>query len=83
MNLLGFIFVGLVAGGIAQVVVPTGRKLGCAGTIVLGMVGSVLGGLIGSIIADDGLELHRSGWIGSIVGAIVLLALVRFADRRS
>ncbi len=82
MGPVGWVFVGLVAGAIARVVVPTGRRLGCVGTIVLGMVGSLVGGLLGSVIADDGFALKTSGWIGSIIGAIVVLAIVRFADSR-
>lgn len=82
MGPLGWVFVGLVAGLVARAVVPTGRRLGCIGTIVLGMAGSLMGGLLGSLIADDGFELETSGWIGSILGAIVVLVIVRFADSR-
>ena len=59
---------------------PTGRRLGCLGTILLGITGSFVGGLIGSLISGDGFDLSRSGWIGSVVGAIVILVIVRFAD---
>lgn len=82
MGLFGWMFVGLIAGAIAQVVVPTSRRLGCAGTVVLGMVGSVVGGLLGSLVSGDGIDVARSGWIGSVVGAIVVLAIVRFVDSK-
>lgn len=82
MGLLAWIVVGLVAGLIARAVVPTGRNLGCLGTIVLGIVGSVVGGTLASVLRGDGLDLARSGLIGSIVGAIVILVIVRFADKR-
>ena len=82
MGLLAWIVVGLVAGLVARAVVPTSRNLGCLGTVVLGIIGSLVGGTLASVARDDGFALARSGWIGSILGAIVVLAIVRFADRR-
>ncbi len=82
MGILAWIAVGLVAGLIARALVPTGRNLGCLGTIVLGIVGSVVGGTVASVGRGDGFDLARSGWIGSILGAIVVLVIVRFADSR-
>lgn len=80
MGLLGWIVVGLVAGLIARAIVPTGRHLGCLGTIVLGILGSVLGGTLASLLSDDGFGLARSGWIGSIVGAVLILLTARFVE---
>ena len=82
MGLLAWIVVGFVAGLIARSVISTGRHLGCLGTIVLGIVGSVVGGTLASVARGDGLDVSRSGWIGSIVGAIVVLLIVRFADSK-
>jgi len=82
MGLLAWIVVGLVAGLVARAVVPTGRHLGCLGTIVLGIVGSVVGGTLASVARGDGFDVATSGWIGSILGAVVVLAVVRFADSR-
>ncbi len=82
MGLLAWIAVGLIVGVIARMVVPTGRHLGCLGTIVLGMVGSVVGGTLASLARGDGLDVARSGWIGSILGALAVLVVVRFADSR-
>lgn len=80
MGLLAWIAVGFVVGVIARMLVPTGRHLGCLGTIVVGMVGSVIGGALTSLAGGDGVELVRSGWIGSIIGAVVLLTVVRLLD---
>ena len=82
MGVLAWIVVGLVAGLIARSVVPTGRHLGCLGTIVLGVIGSVVGGTLASVARDDGFDLARSGWIGSVLGAVVVLLVVRFADSK-
>ncbi len=80
MGPIAFALFGLVVGLIARLVVPTGRHYGCLGTIVLGMIGSVVGGTLGSLIAGDGFDMSRSGWIGSILGAVLLLVLVRWND---
>lgn len=80
MGFLSLIIPGLIAGVVARVVVRPGRKLGCLGTIVLGVAGSFVGGLIGSLISSDGFSLERSSWVGSIVGAVVILVVIRFLD---
>jgi uncharacterized membrane protein YeaQ/YmgE (transglycosylase-associated protein family) len=36
-----------------------------------------VGGLLASLIAGDGLEFRASGIIGTIVGAIIVLAIWR------
>ena len=82
MGPLGWIFVGLVAGLVARIFVHTGRRFGCLGTILLGIVGSFVGGLLGSLLSGDGLDVEASGWIGSIVGAMVVLVIIRFVDSK-
>ena len=82
MGLLAWVAVGLIAGTVARVFVPTGRHLGCMGTIVLGIVGSIVGGTLASVTRGDGIDLARSGLIGSILGAIVVLVVVRFVDSK-
>ncbi|NIR41772.1 MAG: GlsB/YeaQ/YmgE family stress response membrane protein [Actinobacteria bacterium] len=82
MEILAWIVPGLVAGLIARMVVPTGRRYGCLGTILLGIAGSFVGGALASLVSDDGLALDRASWIGSILGAIVILVVVRFLDSR-
>ena len=43
----------------------------------IGAGGSFVGGLIGNLISGDGLsKVHSAGWIGSIIGAIVLMAIL-------
>ena len=47
---------------------------------MLGILGSVLGGTLASLLSDDGFGLARSGWIGSIVGAVLILLTARFVE---
>jgi uncharacterized membrane protein YeaQ/YmgE (transglycosylase-associated protein family) len=51
---------------------------GLFATTMIGMVGALVGGLIGRHVLGRG-EGYTPGWIMSIVGALILLAL----DRRS
>ena len=76
-NILWSIIVGFVAGWIAKLVL--GVHLGLIWTTVLGIVGSVVGGLIARLWSKppEGSTFHRAGFLMSIVGAIVVLFLVR------
>ena len=83
MGILAWIVPGLIVGLIARLVVHTGRRFGCLGTILLGIAGSFVGGAIGSQVSDDGVDLVRANWIGSIIGAMVILVVIRFLDSLS
>ena len=39
------------------------------------MIGSFLGGLLVSLFAGDGIAIRPTGLIGSILGAIIVLAI--------
>jgi len=72
--MLGTIFLGMIAGWIAGLVMR-GSGFGIIADIVIGLVGAVIGRWIFSII---GATPHgRIGYLAmSVVGAIVLVALV-------
>jgi uncharacterized membrane protein YeaQ/YmgE (transglycosylase-associated protein family) len=74
------ILVGLVAGAVARLVVPGRDPIGILGTIVLGIVGSFVGGFIWNLIQYHRLaphKFHPAGIIGSILGAILVLIVLR------
>ena len=50
--------------------------------IVAGLVGSFVGGLLASLIAGDGLEFRPSGFIGSIIGAVIVTLVWRYFRSR-
>jgi uncharacterized membrane protein YeaQ/YmgE (transglycosylase-associated protein family) len=82
--MVGFIVVliviGLIAGLLARLLVPGRDSIGILGTIVLGIVGSFVGGFIWNLVEYHRFAPHRFhpvGIIGSIVGAIVVLLLLR------
>jgi uncharacterized membrane protein YeaQ/YmgE (transglycosylase-associated protein family) len=70
---LGF---GFIVGLIARALVPGDQSLGFVGTACLGVVGSFVGGLIASLIYGYPLfEMRASGFVGSLIGAIIVLAI--------
>lgn len=75
---------GFVFGAIARAVVPGDDSMSLFQTWALGVGGSLLGGFLGSVIfgfdADDG-ALQAGGLVGSVIGAILLLLIVRLARR--
>jgi uncharacterized membrane protein YeaQ/YmgE (transglycosylase-associated protein family) len=73
--ILAFVVIALVAGFVANFLVAGKRKYENWELFVIGIVGSFVGGLILSFLFGDGLELRPTGLIGSILGAIVALAI--------
>jgi uncharacterized membrane protein YeaQ/YmgE (transglycosylase-associated protein family) len=74
------ILVGLIAGAVARLLVPGRDPIGILGTILLGIVGSFVGGFIWNLIQYHRLVTHKFhlvGIIGSILGAIVVLLVLR------
>ncbi|MEZ5423921.1 MAG: GlsB/YeaQ/YmgE family stress response membrane protein [Pyrinomonadaceae bacterium] len=78
--MIGQIIGGLIVGVIARLIMP-GKEVfpdGIVGwilTAILGIVGAVIGGFIARALWAG--ENYTAGWIMSIVGAIVLLVIVR------
>ncbi len=80
-NIIALIVIGAIAGFIARAVIPGKQSMSIGMTIVLGIIGSFVGNLLGSLFRGGGFEFHPSGIIGSIIGAIVVLAIYVFATR--
>jgi len=74
MLLLVLLGVGLAAGWMAQVLAGDRRRINWTVALVTGVVGSLIGGLIISLLLGNGLQLQPSGIVGSILGAVIVLA---------
>jgi uncharacterized membrane protein YeaQ/YmgE (transglycosylase-associated protein family) len=81
MAILSWIVFGLVVGIIAKVLMPGKDPGGFIVTILLGIAGALIGGFIGRAMGFYGSG-QSAGWLMSIGGAIVLLALYRMLVRR-
>lgn len=77
MNIIGWILFGLVVGAIAKFLMPGRDPGGWIVTILLGIAGSFVGGFLASMLTGGGRESSTAGWIGSIIGAMVLLFIYR------
>jgi uncharacterized membrane protein YeaQ/YmgE (transglycosylase-associated protein family) len=82
--MIGFIIVlliiGLIAGAIARLLVPGRDPMGLLGTIALGVIGSFIGGFVENLVEFHTVsvrQFHPTGIIGSVIGAIILLVLLR------
>ena len=83
MAILSWILFGLVVGVIAKLLMPGRDPGGFIVTILLGIAGALLGGFVGRAMGFYG-ENQGAGWIMSILGAIILLAVYRMvAGRRT
>ena len=84
MGIIIWIVVGLVAGLVARALVPGPQPMGLVATTLLGLAGSLIGGFIGYLVGGgtDLNAFHAAGLIGSIIGAIVLLAIQQMVSGR-
>jgi uncharacterized membrane protein YeaQ/YmgE (transglycosylase-associated protein family) len=81
MGILSWIVFGLVVGIIAKLLMPGRDPGGFIVTILLGIAGALVGGFIGRAMGFYG-EGQTAGYLVSILGAIILLALYRVMVRR-
>lgn len=83
MLILAIIIGGMAVGWIAQFL--TGRGAGQTDwtlAFIAGIGGSFVGGLVASLIAGDGLALKPSGFIGSIVGAVIVTVVAQQIQKK-
>ncbi|MEL1251751.1 GlsB/YeaQ/YmgE family stress response membrane protein [Aurantiacibacter gilvus] len=78
------IIVGGVIGWIASMIMARDASMGILWNIVVGLIGSLLGGWIGSTFLGIGATLTAfslPGLLMSLIGAVVLLAIVNLIQR--
>jgi uncharacterized membrane protein YeaQ/YmgE (transglycosylase-associated protein family) len=75
MHFLGWLLFGLIVGAIAKFLMPGSDPGGWIVTILLGIAGSFVGGFLAQTLL--GSQSETAGFIGSIIGAMILL----FNDR--
>jgi uncharacterized membrane protein YeaQ/YmgE (transglycosylase-associated protein family) len=75
MNLLGWIIVGLIAGGLARWIVKDDRT-GCIYTMIIGVLGALIGGWLMSLADEEGVDGFSLRTIGVAALGSVLLLLV-------
>jgi uncharacterized membrane protein YeaQ/YmgE (transglycosylase-associated protein family) len=83
MEFLWMIFIGLIVGAVAKLIMPGRDPGGIIITMLLGIAGALVAGFLGR-----SLGWYRpgesAGFIASVIGAIILLAIYRmFVARRT
>lgn len=81
MSIIGMIIFGAIVGAIAKLIMPGKDPGGIIVTIILGILGSVIGGWILGMLLP-GRDAGAAGWIGSILGALLLLWIYRMVIAR-
>jgi uncharacterized membrane protein YeaQ/YmgE (transglycosylase-associated protein family) len=81
MSLIWTVVIGFVVGLVARAIKPGDDKLSWLWTIVLGVGGSFLASYLGRAMGWYG-QGEAAGFIASVLGAIVLLAIYAFARKK-
>ena len=74
MGPVEYVIAGLVVGALARLLLPGTSPVGCLGTIFIGIVGIYVGGRLWEEFIGKNKGVP---WIGSILTAMILLALFR------
>jgi uncharacterized membrane protein YeaQ/YmgE (transglycosylase-associated protein family) len=80
MGIVSWIILGLLAGGIAKILLPGRDPGGVLGTLLFGVAGAFVGGwlsakLLGRPVRHDFFD--GPTWLSAIAGALVLLIVYR------
>lgn len=76
MEILGWIILGLIAGGLGRFIMPGRDPGGCVVTILLGIAGALLAGYVGRLLGWYGPG-ERAGFIMATLGAVAILLMYR------
>ena len=82
VSIIGWVFVGLFAGGLARWIVKDDRS-GCLYTMVVGVLGAFIGGVLMSTIDSTGVdEFSIRSILVAALGAVLLLMVLRAISGR-
>jgi uncharacterized membrane protein YeaQ/YmgE (transglycosylase-associated protein family) len=82
LHLLWIAIIGLIVGALAKLFMPGKNPGGIWVTMALGVVGSIVATWIGRLIGLYGPDAS-AGFIMSILGAILVLAIYHFIRRKT
>ena len=73
MGLLEWIVVGTIVGLLARLMLRSAHPVGCLGTIFIGIAGAAIGGKVWEEVFGNQKGV---AWIGSVLAAMFLLAIL-------
>jgi uncharacterized membrane protein YeaQ/YmgE (transglycosylase-associated protein family) len=81
MHILWMLIIGLAAGALAKLIMPGKDPGGIIVTMLIGVAGSFIAGFLGRA-AGWYHTGESAGFIASVIGALILLAIYRLATHR-
>lgn len=81
INLIIWLVIGGIIGWLASIIMRTDAQQGIFLNIIVGVVGALIGGLIISGGSINNAPLNITSFLVSLVGAIILLAIVNLVRR--
>ncbi|UYY87480.1 GlsB/YeaQ/YmgE family stress response membrane protein [Alcaligenes sp. SMD-FA] len=82
MGIISMIIVGFIVGLLARAIMPGDQKMGWIMTTILGIVGAFVAGYLGQTMGWY-VPGQGAGWIGSIVGAIIVLFVYGLVSKKA
>ena len=80
-GIIATVIIGFVVGLVARFVKPGNDKSGLVMTTILGIIGAFVGSFLGQAFGIYGPN-ERAGFLGAVVGAIIVLALVNAFNKK-
>jgi len=81
MNIIWTLIIGFLAGAVAKLIMPGKDPGGIIITTLLGMAGAVVARYLGIALGIYN-QNDSAGFIASVIGAIILLAIYRLFTKR-
>lgn len=78
MGLIWTVLIGFVVGAVAKLIMPGKDPGGFIATTLLGIAGAWFGSFLSGVLGFSG----RVGFIGSVIGAILLLVIYRLLKHK-
>ncbi len=83
MGILLFLIFGIIVGAVARWIVPGEGPGGILGDLIVGVIGAFIGGWLSSLLFHTTFgSWSISGFIMAVIGAVVLLFIVRAVSGR-
>ncbi|MDB5185530.1 MAG: Transglycosylase-associated protein [Candidatus Saccharibacteria bacterium] len=82
-EIIAWIIIGALAGWIASIIMKTNAEMGAIANIIVGILGAFIGGFVVRMLtgADTTTGFNVATLLTSILGAVILLAIVRMFRR--
>ena len=82
MNIIGWIFIGFLAGSISGWFVSSRSPQGCIATIVVGVIGGIIGGWLSTALGLGQVQGFIGALVFATIGAIVVRLVLQAIEGR-